>query len=204
MVLLALTKEPDWKVRPFVKKNNIDYIVASDAEKTIKEYGITGYPTILILDPDGEVKWKGHNSMVADEVLKQVIHESPPKLGGILEEKSAKTRYKQAARYLKKQKYAKAYKAFRKVSKQYKHTKYGKKAKKKLKEMKADEEIMAAINAGSLHKDCKSWLETASTLLKQGEPQKAATYYRRIIKKYPDSDYAKQAKEKLEALSKKD
>ena len=70
--------------------------------------------------------------------------------------------------------------------------------------MKSDEQIMAAIDAGSLHKNCESWLETASILLEQGEAKKAARYYRRIIKKYPDSDYAKQAKKKLGALSKED
>ncbi len=204
MVLLALSDEPDWKVSPFVKKNHIDYIVASDAEKTFKKYGIKSYPTILILDPDGEVQWKGNNTLMADEALKVVLRESPPKPGGILEEKAAKAAFKQAERYLKKKKYAKAYKTFRKVAKQYKSTKYGKKAKKKLKEMKADEQIMAAIDAGSLHKDCMSWLDTASILLDQGETKKAARYYRRIIKKYPESDYAKQAQKKLETLSKKE
>lgn len=204
MVLLALSAEPEWKVRPFVKKNHIDYIVASDAEKTVKEYGISGYPTILILDPDGEVKWKGSSTLMADEVLKDVLKESPPKPGGILEEKTAEAALKQAERYLKQKKYAKAYKAFRKLSKQHKHTKAGKTAKAKLKEIMADAQIMAAIETRDLEKDCTSWLETAAILLGKGEAQEAARYYRRIIRKYPDSDYAKQAKKKLESLAKKD
>ncbi len=204
MVLLALSNEPEWKVRPFVKKNNMDYIVASDAEKTFKKYGVKAYPTIVILDPDGEVVWMGHNTLESDQVLKQVLARNPPKPGGILEEKAAQSTYKQAERYLKKKKYAKAYKAFRKISKKHKHTKYGKKAKTRLKEMKSDAEIMAVIDARNLDKDCTSWLETAAIHIKNDEPKKAAKYYRRIIKKYPDSDFAKQAKKKLEALSKKE
>jgi len=204
VVLLALSDEPDWKVAPFVKKNNINYIVASDAEKTFKKYGIKTYPTILILDPDGVVQWKGHGIFEAEQVLKRVLARSPPKPGGVLEERVAKLAFKQAERYLKKKQYAKAYKAFKKVAKQRKHTKYGKKAKTKLREMKSDEQIMAVIDAGSLQKNCENWMETASILLEQGEAKKAARYYRRIIKKYPDSDYAKQAKKELGALAKKE
>ena len=47
------------KLRKFVKQKKINYHVAID-NGTADWYGVTGYPTVFVLNRSGDVAWKGY------------------------------------------------------------------------------------------------------------------------------------------------
>ena len=57
LVLVALSYEPKALVAPYVTKHNMSYIVGADAKNTKEAFGIDGYPTAFLIDPDGKVAW---------------------------------------------------------------------------------------------------------------------------------------------------
>ena len=81
-------------------------------------------------------------------------------------------------------------------------TKAGKAAADKAKAMRADPELMKKVMLASADKDCKGWLSMARNFMKAGLKDKAKSYLDQVIQKYPDTDYAKEAKEMLAALAK--
>ncbi len=60
--LLAINAgESEDKVRPFIKRNRIQYNVLLDKDNSVTGYfGIIGLPTYILIDKQGEVVVKGH------------------------------------------------------------------------------------------------------------------------------------------------
>jgi thiol-disulfide isomerase/thioredoxin len=81
-------------------------------------------------------------------------------------------------------------------------TKGGKAAADKAKSMRADPELMKKMTQASADKDCKGWLALARNFIKAGLKDKAKSYLDMVIQKYPDTDYAKEAKELLASFAK--
>lgn len=201
VVLLALSYEPSEKVGKFVRENKIPYIVGSGAEATKKAYGIRGYPTMFIVDPDGKVAWSGHpSSGEVKKTIDRLLKENPPKSKQPFAAYGAEGDWKKAEGLLKKKKYAEAIKAYEKIAKTYKGAKQAKAAQARLKEIKADEKIMAQVKATLEKRDCEAWLSMARAFAKSGKKKDAIDYYERIVKEYPDSDYAETAREELERI----
>ncbi|MBN2560381.1 MAG: tetratricopeptide repeat protein [Phycisphaerae bacterium] len=201
VVLVALSPEPASKVAPYVKKNKISYLVGGDAKATTEAYGVRGYPTMFVVDPDGKIAWSGHpQSPDAEEAIKRLLKENPPRASGSLREAAAKAAYKKAARLHKKKQYADAIEAYEEVAKEYKKTEYGKKAKAKLKKLKKNKKIMAKVRNAKAKKDCGHWLRTARNLSAMGKKQEAIEYYERVIREYPKTRYAKTAREEMAKL----
>jgi TolA-binding protein len=200
VVLLALSYESASEVRAYVKKHSLGYIVGSGSQTTNKAYGINGYPTYVVIDPDGKVAYRGHGSHEAEEVIKRVLKENPPKRGVSLRGRAAKSAYRKALKLQKKKKYAKAIKAYESVAEDFKGTRYGKKAKSKVKKIKASKKIMAKIRSAEAEKKCESWLRLARALARDDKQSEAGEYYRRVIKGFPDTEYAEVAREEMAAL----
>lgn len=60
-VIAVNIKEESAKVRDFVTKEKILFPVLLDSDgKVSKTYEITGLPVILIIDKQGEIKWRGY------------------------------------------------------------------------------------------------------------------------------------------------
>jgi thiol-disulfide isomerase/thioredoxin len=78
IVVIGLTDEPKDKVEPFVKEMNMNYAVGGGS-KTLNQYGVKGIPTAFIIDPSGEIAWKGHPMSGMDEALEAQIKKTPPK-----------------------------------------------------------------------------------------------------------------------------
>jgi thiol-disulfide isomerase/thioredoxin len=76
-------------------------------------------------------------------------------------------------------------------------TNAGNAAAEKAKSMRADPDLMGKIQSQAADKDCKGWMSMARGFIKSGMPEKAKPYLEKVIQKYPDSDYAKEAKELL-------
>ena len=81
-------------------------------------------------------------------------------------------------------------------------TKAGQAAAEKAKTMRADPALMKKITNTAAEKDCKGWLSMARSFIKAGMPEKARPYLERVIEKYPDTDFAQQAKDMLATLVK--
>ena len=200
VALLALSAESNSKVKPFVKANKINYVVASDANAAKRKYGIRGWPTYFVVDPKGTVAYVGHSSKKAELSVEKLLKENPPTSKGPLESMAAKSVYRKARKYHKQKDYAKALRAYKKVVRDYKDTPYGKKAAARIKKIKADPQIVAIIRESEMKRRCDNWLDTAQTLVTMGKNQEAAEYYQRIIDKYPNSKYAKIAQKAMANL----
>ena len=102
-------------------------------------------------------------------------------------------------------KYPEAAAAYAAVMKKYPDSVQALKAKLRLKAMKADEEIAKAIEEGAkaaADQECPKIMVMARNYAMNELPAQARALYQKIIRKYPDSDYAKEARAKLAALKK--
>lgn len=203
VVLVALSSEPESKVKSFIKDNKATYITGSGAGTTLSAYGVRGIPHVFLIDPKGKVAWAGHPS-VAEPPLRKLLKESPPKKRSFLSQKSARAAYKRANKLYKQKKYSKAMRAFQEIAEQFKGTKSAKQAKAKLKKIKANSRIMRIIEKDKAERLSKGWLEAARILAQYGDKKDALKYYKRIIKKYPDTKYAKLAQAEKKLLEQED
>ncbi|MCG8409603.1 MAG: TlpA family protein disulfide reductase [Phycisphaerales bacterium] len=199
VILLAVSYEDESKVKKYVKQEKVPYIVGGDAGSTRSEYGINGFPTAFLIDPDGKIAWKGHPAVVDNEIEK-LLKESPPKSKGFLALKSASSAYNNASKLYKKKKYEEAMEAFKNIQKSFPNTKESSKAKKKIKKMKRNSKIMNMIKQAKAERKSEGWLSAARVLAEYGDQKDAVKYYKRIITKHPNVPQARLAREDLEAL----
>jgi TolA-binding protein len=201
MILLAISDEPLSKVSPFVKKNSVNYIVGADAKSAFKAFGVSGYPTIFVIDATGTVAYRGYDFNQAARTLEKALKDKPAdaEVSG-LEEAAAKADYEKALKLYKAKDYAKAIKGFEQVTADFKGTDAARKAAAKIKSMKASRKIMAKIRAAEEKKQCEDWLDMARMLARDGQRDKAAEYYQKVINEYPDSSFADIAKTEMTAL----
>jgi len=88
-------------------------------------------------------------------------------------------------------------KAYEVLAKAHAGTEAGAAAASRAEAMRNDEALVAGIADRAAEKDCKGWLSMARNFLKADMPAKAAPYLKKVIEKYPDTDFARQAKEML-------
>ena len=81
-------------------------------------------------------------------------------------------------------------------------TKAGATAAAKANAMRADKTLMAKMAGGAAEKDCKGWLSMARNFINAGMNDKARPYLDKVIAKYPDTDFAKEAAEMLAKIKK--
>jgi tetratricopeptide (TPR) repeat protein len=201
MILLALSDEPSMKVSPFVKKNDINYIVGTAANSTFKAFGVKAYPTIFVIGTDGKVLYAGHGFDEATKSLDKALKDKPEASEeGSLEDAAAKAAYDNGLRLYQKKDYIKAMKAFEDVVKNFKGSEPAKKAAAKIKSMKTDKKIMAKIRDAEEKKQCETWLDTARLMVQNGKRTEAREYYQKVISEYPESSFAEIARKEMAAL----
>ncbi len=193
VVLVALSRESDSKVKPAIKKYKMGYVVGSGAAATQRAYGVSKFPTTFLIDPDGNVAWKG-NPAVVEKELKKLLKDKPVRGKGFLAEKSAKSAYKKAVKHYDKSDYPKAMAAFEKVVREFNGTEAAKKARSKIKKMRRSSRIMNTIKREEADRISSGWLEVARMCTQYGDEEDALKYYDRIIKKYPGAENAKLAR----------
>jgi thiol-disulfide isomerase/thioredoxin len=59
VVIIGLSDEAQDKVAPFAKQMAMDYAIGGGS-KSSALYGVTGIPTVFIIDPAGKIAWEGH------------------------------------------------------------------------------------------------------------------------------------------------
>ncbi len=199
VILLAISYEPESKVKDFVMRQKVSYIVGADAQSMLNDYGVKGFPSAFLIDPEGKIAWTGHPGVI-EEPLEKLVSENPPKSKGFLAAGSAKSAFKHADKLYKSKKYEDAMHALEMVAKDFPDSKEGKQAKGKLKKMKKNSKIMGIIKRARAERESDGWLQAARVLAQYGDKEDAAKYYRRIIDKHPGLSDAKLARQELADL----
>lgn len=81
LVVIGVSDEPTETLTKFMAKTPMDYSVASDpAKKMSKQVGVEGIPHVLVVTPDGVVRWQGFPLQDEDKLtsakIKQIIETS--------------------------------------------------------------------------------------------------------------------------------
>jgi tetratricopeptide (TPR) repeat protein len=203
VVIVALSDEKKSLVGAKVKELKMSYIVGCGAKPTEREYGVKAFPTLFLVGPDGKIEWTSvgfPNGQELENAVDRILKDTPPTSKLTLDKKAAKGAYDKAKKLLEKEKYAEAFKAFEQAAEDFKDSKYGKKAKEKLKELRSDKKIMAKVREAEEKSDCENWLQMARNLARSGKKGEAIEYYERIIKEYPESEYAQTAEKERAKL----
>ena len=75
-VILGLSLDTDpQKIKPFVKKKEMEYPVLLEARKLIKTYAIKGIPTAYLIDKDGSIvnKFVGYTPGAEKDIEKLIL-----------------------------------------------------------------------------------------------------------------------------------
>lgn len=74
LVVIGVSDEPVDTIKKFMEKTPMDYSVASDAAKTMsKQVGVIGIPHVLVVTPDGVVRWQGFPSQAEDKLTTEKL-----------------------------------------------------------------------------------------------------------------------------------
>lgn len=78
LIIVGLSDEKIETVKSFMEKTKVSYPMAVDGKKTIfNQLGIEGIPHVMVVSPDGVVRWQGFPPMAEDplttEKLEQII-----------------------------------------------------------------------------------------------------------------------------------
>ena len=69
---IAITDDPKEKLEHFLEKTNVDFWIGRDDDKqAFKAYNISGRPTMIIINRNGDIVYRGHQ--VTEELIEQVI-----------------------------------------------------------------------------------------------------------------------------------
>lgn len=99
--------------------------------------------------------------------------------------------------------YAEALKQYDRLLKKYPGTESEETAAEKAAAIRSDPEIMAIVRDQLAEKECNRMLDTAESYIANQKFDRARVYLQEIIDDYPDTSFARKAKEKLEKLGEK-
>jgi len=77
VVIMGMTDEHKAKVKQFMKKLPMDYIVGTGSNDS-GNYGVRGIPHAFVVDPQGTVVWRGHPMSGLDAAIEQAYEATPP------------------------------------------------------------------------------------------------------------------------------
>lgn len=82
LVVMGLSDEPEEKVRA-MKEPAIEYFSAIDtARQTLRAVDVHGIPHVLLIDPNGIVRWEGYPLLQGHELTPEVVETILTKFGG--------------------------------------------------------------------------------------------------------------------------
>jgi len=80
-VVIGLSDEKEDKVRA-MKEPKIEYLSAIDTKKRTKEaVEVKGIPHVMIMDPEGVVRWEGFPLLEGNELTEKVVSDILAKYG---------------------------------------------------------------------------------------------------------------------------
>jgi len=99
------------------------------------------------------------------------------------------------------ERYAQAVKRYKLVTMLYSRTDAGAKARQKARQLEADEQIAAQIREQKATRQAVGWLSIARSYARIGRDARARTTYKKLIRTYPDTRYADDARQEMQNLS---
>ena len=76
VVFIGLSDEPEATVKAFMTKTPMDYHIAVDTKKTMSNVlGVQGIPHVMIVSPDGIVRWQGFPGSAEDPLTEKVLQQ---------------------------------------------------------------------------------------------------------------------------------
>src|SRR5262245_42969384 len=67
VVLVAISEDGKSRVEPFIEKERVNFVTASEGRESFHTYGVTEVPTAYLVDPDNKLVWKGHPAVLEAE-----------------------------------------------------------------------------------------------------------------------------------------
>jgi len=192
VVVIGLSDETDSKVATHIKGDKTPYIVASGS-RSGKAYGIPGYPTFYVINPEGKVTYKGHGVGEARKAVEQCLKDTPPKNQEEMAkefDKEAVEKLKKADELYKKKMLKDALDAYKAVASDYEDTPSGKKAKQMADKIKIELSDVEAAAA----------LKKADGLFAKKKYQLAIEAYEKVAADFPKTASAKKAEAKVEEI----
>lgn len=216
VVVVALSFEDSSKVRPYVAQKGIPYAAASGTTSSAA-YGVHGYPSSFVINPEGKIVWAGHPMGGLAQAVEAALEKTPPTVTGPPappDGTDSKTptppapipgdpeaRQKAAAALLEtgrtakgESKWVDAWSAFEKAVKTYPETAAAADAKKEMDALKADPVAWKAIEGPQKAVEAARLLNMARMALKNGDADSARRYFDEVIAKYPGTPQALEAK----------
>ncbi|MFQ5423992.1 MAG: tol-pal system YbgF family protein [Phycisphaerae bacterium] len=128
------------------------------------------------------------------------MKKTPPTPGRPFAEAEAADSFHKAGRLMKQKHYALAIQLYEDIVHNYADTPFAKQAGKRLAKIHKDADVMTRVRDAAAEKKCTAWLEMARGLVKAGRRDAARKYYKRIIKGYGDTTYARTARQEIADL----
>ena len=76
LVVIGISDEPAATVQEFMKKTKMDYSVGIDTKRHMfAKLGVKGIPHVMIISPDGIVRWQGFPGSAEDPLTEKVIQQ---------------------------------------------------------------------------------------------------------------------------------
>lgn len=73
-VVAVYIRENKKTLEKFVERHGIPYTILLDIDgSTASEYGIRGVPTVIVVDKDGIIRYKGHQ--ISEDLIKDIVKE---------------------------------------------------------------------------------------------------------------------------------
>jgi hypothetical protein len=178
LIVVGVTNEPESLVTKDVEKSKMHHpILMISGEDTDAIYGIKGFPSGFVLDPDGNIIWSGHPGNLDEDWLKEQLAKAvaPPVLPD---------QWKDIGALLAKRKYGKAHAA----------------ATKALVKAAGNADLKAVVDF--VTKGVQSRLEAAKTNITGQEFGKAMKLYTEVSTLFDGAPGADAAKAGIDALKK--
>lgn len=115
-------------------------------------------------------------------------------------EPEARAELEKAEGYVDRENYAGALLTLRRILEKYEGTPAASESARLLERLESDPKIQKAIAEQEEKTNCNQWLRAGREFERQSDREKARAEYRRIVERYPDSEFAKEARERLEAI----
>ena len=79
----------------------------------------------------------------------------------------------------------------------------GKRAAQRLRSLETDPQTGPVVRKYAMDRDCRAWLSVADNYIKAGMTEKAELYLQKMLAKYPDTQWAERAKDRLKEIGAK-
>lgn len=94
------------------------------------------------------------------------------------------------------------YRAYRDFVKKWKGTKVAEDFAKRLATMEKDAKLVGRVAKEDAKRECEGWLSMARSYMKNGYEEEARGYLEKILQKYPETEYAEEARRMLAEMDK--